>query len=645
MILALACCMTAAPNLAPADEARLKVLLTYRPSFPGVEWDQPPSPANPAAYKDEVISGGFQVRDAQGKIVLRAVDRDGDRQMDQWSYFLDGFEVYREIDLNKDKKLDQVRWLNSGGTRFATISKGKIAGWTKISAEEASKVFVQALVSGDTALLETVMASPAELEKLGIPKAEVDTVAAAEKQRVTQVETLRAGVLASGWDANTVWLRLDGAMPRLIPADACAGLHDDLMLYENAVIFAGALNNPANAGRVAFLQVGEMVKVGDAWKFVDLPRVVDPNKNGVIAAVDGGIRSAIYRSDAAGTVAGENPQLAEALQALTAYEKANASLVESGKPKEIAQFHYGRIEPLRAVVKVAKSLNEAKVALDHEKLIVDSLAAAYATGNYAAGAKVLGELEGKGGKIGSYAAFKLIEADFALANNEGNGNNFLKIQNEWVGRLKAFIEKYPQSEEASQGLLFLASTTEMNGDEDAAKAYYARLSEGYPATEYGKKGAGALKRLDLVGKPISLKGTDLEGKPFDLASYQGKTVLVNFWATWATQAKRDLPELAKLAEKYKGKGFEVVLVSLDNDKAELDAYLKSNPVPWPGLFEPGGIESRLAVEYGVISLPTKIVVGPDGKVLNRSLRYAADLEIYLDKILSGNPPGVAFGNP
>jgi thiol-disulfide isomerase/thioredoxin len=239
----------------------------------------------------------------------------------------------------------------------------------------------------------------------------------------------------------------------------------------------------------------------------------------------------------------------------------------------------------------------------------------------------------------------LIEADFALANNEGNGNNFLKIQNEWVGRLKAFIEKYPQSEEASQGLLFLASTTEMNGDEDAAKAYYARLSEGYPATEYGKKGAGALKRLDLVGKPISLKGTDLEGKPFDLASYQGKTVLVNFWATWATQAKRDLPELAKLAEKYKGKGFEVVLVSLDNDKAELDAYLKSNPVPWPGLFEPGGIESRLAVEYGVISLPTKIVVGPDGKVLNRSLRYAADLEIYLDKILSGNPPGVAFGNP
>jgi hypothetical protein len=121
MILALACCMTAAPNLAPADEARLKVLLTYRPSFPGVEWDQPPSPANPAAYKDEVISGGFQVRDAQGKIVLRAVDRDGDRQMDQWSYFLDGFEVYREIDLNKDKKLDQVRWLNSGGTRFATI--------------------------------------------------------------------------------------------------------------------------------------------------------------------------------------------------------------------------------------------------------------------------------------------------------------------------------------------------------------------------------------------------------------------------------------------------------------------------------------------------------------------------------------------
>ena len=90
--------------------------------------------------------------------------------MDQWSYYQDGFEVYREDDLDGDTHLDECRWLNSGGSRIALIEKGKIAGWKQISAEEASKVLVQALVSDDAALLESVMATAAELSEAGVPK-------------------------------------------------------------------------------------------------------------------------------------------------------------------------------------------------------------------------------------------------------------------------------------------------------------------------------------------------------------------------------------------------------------------------------------------------------------------------------------------
>ena len=107
--------------------------------------------------------------------------------MDQWSYYQDGFEVYRENDLDGDRRLDEARWLNAGGTRVAVVAKGKVASWKQISAEEASKVFVQGLVqaqaNGDLSLLETVMATPAELRDAGFPKDVADRVAASAAPR------------------------------------------------------------------------------------------------------------------------------------------------------------------------------------------------------------------------------------------------------------------------------------------------------------------------------------------------------------------------------------------------------------------------------------------------------------------------------
>ncbi len=633
------------PALAPAAMApapTVERMMAFRPALKGVEYEVPTDPAAIAACKVEPAMNakgepiGWALRDGQGKLLCRFVDRNNVPGMDQWSYYQDGFEVYREVDLNDDRHLDEARWMNGGGTRVAKVVKGKVTAWSRISAEEASKVVVQAVVSGDSELLETVMATPAELEALGIPKGEVDQVAAAEKQRLAQFKAVRAGV-AGSWDANTAWQSLYGAMPHLIPADA--GLKEDVVLYENAVIYAGSPNQ-ANPGKVAFLHVDEMVKVGESWKFVDLPRVIDPSKNGVIASSEGGIRSWVFRNDVGNAQPGENPQVAEALAALAAYDKANEGLL-AGDPKSVARFHVARYAQLKAVAEAARAAGEPKVELDHLKLSVDGLAAAYASGAYPAGAKLLDDLAAKGGKIATYAAFKMIEAEFTLQNDDKG--NFLAVQEAWLGKLKAFVEKYPQSEEAPQALLFLASTNEMNGREAEARPYYAKLVEQSPATEWGKKAAGALRRLELVGKPIALKGVDLRGQSVDAAQYRGKTLLVAFWATWAVPAKRDLPDLAKLYQKYNAKGFEVVAVNLDNEKADLEAFLKASPLPWPQVFEPGGMESRLATEFGVISLPTMILVDPDGKVVNRSLRTAGELEILLDKSFAAKSAGVALG--
>ena len=626
-------------SMASAADELTTQLLSFRPSFKWVDYDLPTEPAAIAACKGEAITGGYQLRDGQGKILCRLMCRNKPGKVDQWSYYQDGFEFYRELDNNGDKSLDEVRWVNAAGTRIAKVVKGKIVSWSRISAEESSKILVQALAMGDAdhlELLETVMATPAELEALGIPKGEINAIAQAEKQRIAQLTALRTGLV--GWDAKTTFMGLSGAMPHLIPADA--GLKEDVILCESATIFAGSPNPQANSGNMAFLQVGEMIKIGESWKFVDLPRVVDP-KGGVVPVVEGGIRSWVFRDNAASpTGAGENPQIAQAMQALATFDadKANQALLNGGAPDQ-AKFYVARVAPLNKIVKAAEAAGDSKIAIDHQKLIVDSLSAAYATGHYQPAAKLLDEMSKGAGKVATYAAYKKIEADFAL-QNEANPGNAAVAQQAWMTNLQSFAEKNPRCDEAPAALMLLASTNEMNSNEVEARKWYAALAKDHPGSEWGKKAAGALNRLDIVGKPLVLKGMDLRGNMVDLAQYRGKTVLVTFWATWANPAKRDIPELAKLATKYKAKGFEVVAVNLDNDKADLDAFLQTNSLTWPQIFEPGGMENRLASEFGIISLPTMFLVDPDGKVLNRSLRSAAELEVLLDKSLTGK---VALG--
>jgi thiol-disulfide isomerase/thioredoxin len=623
-------------SMASAADELTTQLLGFRPSLKGVDYDFPTDPASVAACKGEEITGGYQLRDGQGKILCRLMCRNKPGKVDQWSYYQDGFEFYRELDNNGDKSLDEVRWLNSAGTRVAKVVKGKIVAWTRISAEESSKLFVQALVSGDSELLETVMASPAELDALGIPKGEVDAVAQAEKQRVAQVTAIRGGLV--GWDAKTTYMGLSGAMPHLIPADA--GLKEDVILCESATIFAGSPAQ-ANPSKMAFLQVGEMVKIGETWKFVDLPRVVDPNKNAPIPVVEGGIRASVFRDNAGNAGGGENPMIAQAMQELAAYDNnpANQALLNGNNANDQARYHVGRVGPLKKIVKAAETANEPKIELDHNKLIVDSLSAAYATSQYPTGGKVLDEMARKGDKVATYAAYKKIEADFAIENLTNPGNPTV-VQQAWLTNLQSFVEKNPKCEEAPPAMMLLASTYEMNGMETEARKWYASLVKEHPATEWGKKAAGASRRLDMVGKALALKGTDIRGVPVDTSQYRGKTVLVTFWATWANPARKDLPELAKLHAKFKAKNFEVIAINLDDKKADLDAFLQATPLPWPQLFEPGGMENRLATEFGIISLPTMFLVDPDGKVINRSLRSASELEIILDKNLAGK---VALG--
>ena len=107
-------------------------------------------------------------------------------------------------------------------------------------------------------------------------------------------------------------------------------------------------------------------------------------------------------------------------------------------------------------------------------------------------------------------------------------------------------------------------------------------------------------------------------------------VLIHYWSSDINECKMDLPAIEKMVGKYGQDNFAVIGVCLDNDRAAVENYLRNNPVPWPNIWEDGGLNNRLANEMGVLTLPTMILVDKSGKVVDRNMHA-----ISLDETLKG----------
>src|SRR5690606_12489770 len=94
---------------------------------------------------------GWVVRDADGQLLRRFIDTNGDNKVDRWCYYKDGFEVYRDIDSDFNGKADEYRWLGIAGTRHGIDrnENGTVDYWKAISAEEVSAEIVAALREKD----------------------------------------------------------------------------------------------------------------------------------------------------------------------------------------------------------------------------------------------------------------------------------------------------------------------------------------------------------------------------------------------------------------------------------------------------------------------------------------------------------------
>jgi thiol-disulfide isomerase/thioredoxin len=215
-----------------------------------------------------------------------------------------------------------------------------------------------------------------------------------------------------------------------------------------------------------------------------------------------------------------------------------------------------------------------------------------------------------------------------------------KVQRDFYEELSKYVDAAKTTSRLDVALantlceLLEKETENVELAEEAYAAFGKRFSthEDEELANYGQRMVGVSRRLGLPGSEMQVEGKTVAGEEFDWKSYRGKVVLVDYWATWCGPCIAELPNLKENYEKYHDKGFEVVGISLDENRNRLQRFLTEEEIPWACLFDDGnGPNHPMAKYYGITGIPTTILVDRDGKVVKMNVR-GGDLGRQLAKI-------------
>lgn len=218
-------------------------------------------------------------------------------------------------------------------------------------------------------------------------------------------------------------------------------------------------------------------------------------------------------------------------------------------------------------------------------------------------------------------ATALQEQAMQLMQNGGSAENLAKIESEYNSIFTDYIKNNPKSSAVPYAIMMLDG-------EDFISAYNsitpeAAVSPLYPVLVAQKNYVE--RKLESERKKAALEKGDVtaydftfpnrEGKMVSLSDFRGKWVVIDFWGSWCSWCIKGIPALKKAYAEYSPR-LEVVGVACNDSRTAWEKALDKYELPWVNLYngEQGG--GKILEEYGVQGFPTKVIVNPEGKIMN-----------------------------
>jgi len=188
---------------------------------------------------------------------------------------------------------------------------------------------------------------------------------------------------------------------------------------------------------------------------------------------------------------------------------------------------------------------------------------------------------------------------------------------------RTVANKYIAEHPESYFSLSLVTDRAGMGEYKVIQAMYDKLGKQVKATPEGKRLSERLTVLkrSAIGTPmLNFTQNNTEGKQVSFSSFKGKYVLVDFWASWCGPCRAENPNVLKAYNTYKDKNFTVVGISLDDKGENWKKAIKDDGMPWTQLSDLRGWKNEVSQYYGIMGIPSTLLVDPQGKIIAKDLR-------------------------
>lgn len=209
---------------------------------------------------------------------------------------------------------------------------------------------------------------------------------------------------------------------------------------------------------------------------------------------------------------------------------------------------------------------------------------------------------------------------------------YAKAEQERVGSIRQLV---PQMGTSLIALFAANNFLSPENDLDVLKKLAEDFSKIEPTPTLAKGFIGSVKRF--AGVAVGEQAPDFtlnspEGKPVALSSLRGKYILIDFWASWCGPCRMENPNVVRMYDKFKDKGFDIYGVSLDDNEKAWKTAIERDKLKWLHGSELKKWNSGVAQTYGVNAIPATFLLDKEGKIIAKNLRGAA-LESKLTELL------------